>query len=159
MTNKDSFVRNLRLIIPSVDDAGSVATWGFHALDASYWFLMVASLNHPANTTLDYPLEDKETGRNPSQSSSSCPPLPSTPPLEHLPPHNHHTRHQPQAHHHLVRQEMAELLVDRKFFTGHDRGRLLLLLLRRLPLPRDLLREIYLLLPLPVVERIMTREG
>ena len=61
LTNKDSLVRNLRLIIPGVDDAGLVATWGFHALDATYWFLMVASLNHPANTTPDYP-PDTETG-------------------------------------------------------------------------------------------------
>ena len=74
LTNKDTLFRNLRLIILSVDNAGSVATWGFHALDASYWFLLVAPLNHPANTTPDYPPEDKETDRNPSQSSSSSSP-------------------------------------------------------------------------------------
>ena len=45
------------------------------ALDTSYWFLLVASINHPANTTLYYSLEEKETDRNSSQSSSSSSPL------------------------------------------------------------------------------------
>ena len=74
------------------------------------------------------------------------------------PPHNHHTQHQTQDHHHLARQEVTELWVDWKVSTGHDRGRLLILHLRRPPLPRDLLREIYLLLHLLAVEQIMTRE-
>ena len=36
LTNKDSLVWNLRIIIPGVDNAGSVSTQGFHALDATH---------------------------------------------------------------------------------------------------------------------------
>ena len=36
VTNKDSVVKNLRLVLPDVDDAGSLSTWRFHALDAKY---------------------------------------------------------------------------------------------------------------------------
>ena len=40
-TNKDRVVKNLWLILPDVDDAGSLSTWGFHTLDARYWFLLL----------------------------------------------------------------------------------------------------------------------
>ena len=36
LTNKYSLVRNLRLIIPGIDDAGSATTCCFHALDAAH---------------------------------------------------------------------------------------------------------------------------
>ena len=39
--NKDRVVKNLWLILPDVDDAGSLSTWGFHTLDARYWFLLL----------------------------------------------------------------------------------------------------------------------
>ena len=51
VTNKDSLVMNLRLVLPDVDDAGSLSTWGFHALDAKYWFLLLSILKHPSIQT------------------------------------------------------------------------------------------------------------
>ena len=53
-------VRNLRLIIPGIEDAGLVSTWGFHALNATHWFLLLATLKHPANTTPDHPPNEQE---------------------------------------------------------------------------------------------------
>ena len=58
MTKKDSLVRNLWLIIPGVNDAGLVSTWGFHDIDATHWFLLLATLKHPANMTPDHPLNE-----------------------------------------------------------------------------------------------------
>ena len=55
LTNKMPLVRNLQLIIPEVDDAGSLASWGFHALDTGHWNNLLATLKHPANTTPDGP--------------------------------------------------------------------------------------------------------
>ena len=55
LTNKMSLVRNLQLVIPEVDDAGSLASWGFHALDTGHWNDLLATLKHPANTTPDGP--------------------------------------------------------------------------------------------------------
>ena len=34
VTNKDRIVKNLRLALPNVDDAVSLSTWVFHAIDA-----------------------------------------------------------------------------------------------------------------------------
>ena len=50
MTNKDSVIRNLRLIITGINGAGSVSIWGFHALDLTHWFLLLATLKQPTNT-------------------------------------------------------------------------------------------------------------
>ena len=55
LTDKDRLVRNLRLIIPGVDNAGSVSTWGFHAIDVKHWFLLLSTLKHPSNTMPDLP--------------------------------------------------------------------------------------------------------
>ena len=55
--NKDSIVKNLWLIIPDVNNAGSLSTWGFHALDAKYWFLLLSILKHPSNQTPGNPLD------------------------------------------------------------------------------------------------------
>ena len=49
VTNKDILVKNLRLILPYVDDTGSLSTCKFHALDAKYWFLLLSILRHPSN--------------------------------------------------------------------------------------------------------------
>ena len=40
-TNKDILVKNLRLVLPDVDDAVSFSSWGFHGVDAKYWFLLL----------------------------------------------------------------------------------------------------------------------
>ena len=60
LTNKDSSVWNLQLIIPWVDDAGSVSTWGFHALYVTHWFLLLDTLKHLANTMSDHPPNEQE---------------------------------------------------------------------------------------------------
>ena len=60
MTNKYSLVRNLRLVIPGIDKADSVSTWGLHAIDATHWFLLLATLKHPANTTSYHPPNKQE---------------------------------------------------------------------------------------------------
>ena len=69
MMNKDSLVWNLRIIIPGVDNAGSVSMWGFHALDATHWFLLMATLKHPAKMTPDRPSNEQEADRDASQST------------------------------------------------------------------------------------------
>ena len=140
LTKKDRLVRKLRIIIPGVDGAFSVSTWGFHALNETHWFLLLATLKHPSNTTPDHP---PQTNRKPIETyPNPPPPLPS--PLNRLLPHNHHTHYQglvgPQA--------------DRKGLAGC--GPLTILLLFRLH-RQDLPREIHLPLPLLAVEKIITR--
>ena len=73
LTNKDSLVCNLRLIIPEVNAAGLVSTWGFYNIYDTHWFLLLATLKHTANTTPDHPLNKQETDRYASQSTSSTP--------------------------------------------------------------------------------------
>ena len=87
LTNKDRLVWNLRLIIPGVDDDGSVSTWGFHALDATHWSLLLVTLKHPANTTPDHPPNEQEADLDAYQSTPSTP----SPPRPHppsQPPHS-----------------------------------------------------------------------
>ena len=55
VTNKDILLKNLRLVLPNVDNAGSLSTWGFHALDAKYWFLLLLILKHPSNQMPENP--------------------------------------------------------------------------------------------------------
>ena len=73
VTNKDSLVMNLRLVLPDVDDAGSLSTWGFHALDAKYWFLLLSILKHLSNQTLDNPLDGKEADGDETRPDPSPP--------------------------------------------------------------------------------------
>lgn len=54
-TNKMSLVCNFQLILPNVDDASSIATWDFHALDRAQWLGLVATLEHPASSAPDTP--------------------------------------------------------------------------------------------------------
>ena len=58
--NKDRLLKNLRLVLPDVDDTGSLVTWGFHALDAKYWFLLLSILKHSCNKTPDNPRDGQE---------------------------------------------------------------------------------------------------
>ena len=85
LTNKDSGVWNLWIIIPGINDAGSVSRYGFHAIDATHWFLLPATLKHQANTTPYHPPNKQENDwdasqSTPSTSSSPRPPPPSQPP-------------------------------------------------------------------------------
>ena len=51
VTSKDRIVKNIWLVLPDVDNTGSLSTWGFHAIDAKYWFLLLSTLTHPSNQT------------------------------------------------------------------------------------------------------------
>ena len=61
LTNKYSLVRNLWPIISGVDDAGLLPMWGFRALDATHWFLLLDTLKHPANTMPDNSPNEQES--------------------------------------------------------------------------------------------------
>ena len=71
--NKDSLVWNLRIIIPGTDDDGLVSTWSFHALDTTHWYLLLDTLKHSSNMTLDQPLNKQEADRDAPQSTPSNP--------------------------------------------------------------------------------------
>ena len=86
LMNKDSLVRNIRLIILVVDDVRSVSTWGFHALDATHWFLLLATLKHPANKTPGHPPNEQKADQDVSQSTPSTPSPPQPAPPSQ-PPH------------------------------------------------------------------------
>ena len=64
LKNKMSLARNLRLIIPNVEDTGSLSGWGFHALDTGHWRNLLATLKHPANTTPDGPPNTPDVDRD-----------------------------------------------------------------------------------------------
>ena len=78
LTKKDSLVQNLQLIIHGVDDVGLVLTWGFYALDATHWFLLLSNIKHPAKTTPHHPSNEQEAYRDEYQCtpSTTSPPLP-----------------------------------------------------------------------------------
>ena len=76
VTNKDSFVKNLRLVHPDVDDTSSMSTWGLHALDKKYWFLLLLTMKHLSNQTPENPPDGQENDGEETQSDR---------PLHHLP--------------------------------------------------------------------------
>ena len=49
LTNKQCIVQNIQLVIPEIDDDVTLASWGFHALDASFWNTLLRTLKHPEN--------------------------------------------------------------------------------------------------------------
>ena len=55
LTNKQCIVRNLQIVIPEVDDDGTLASWGFHALDTSFWNKILRTLKHPGNDPPESP--------------------------------------------------------------------------------------------------------
>ena len=73
--NKDSLVKNLRLVLSDVNDAGSMSTWGFHTLYAKYWFLLISILKHLYNQTPDNPPDGQEADGDETRSDPP-PPLP-----------------------------------------------------------------------------------
>ena len=79
LTNKMSLARNLRLIIPDVDDTGSLLFWGYHALETGHWCNLLAALKHPENTTPYGPPNTPDANADvpPHSNSESSPPPPS----------------------------------------------------------------------------------
>ena len=55
LTNKQCIIRNLQLVIPEVDDDGTLVSWGFHALDTSFWNKLLRTLKHPGNDPPESP--------------------------------------------------------------------------------------------------------
>ena len=55
LTNKQCIVRNIQIVIPEVDDNGTLASWGFHALDTSFWNTLLRTLKHPGNDPPESP--------------------------------------------------------------------------------------------------------
>ena len=47
LTNKQSMVSNIQLVIPVVDRSGALSAWGFHALDTQHWHALLNTLKHP----------------------------------------------------------------------------------------------------------------
>ena len=84
--NKDSLVQNLRRIIPGVDDAGSVSTWGFHALDETHWYFLLTNMKHLYKMTPDHPQNEEEAYQDVPQSTPSTP-YPPWPHTHSQPPH------------------------------------------------------------------------
>ena len=74
--NKDSIVNNLWLALPDVNGAGSFSTWGFHALDAKYRFLLLWTLKHLSIQTQEKTPDDQENNGEETQ-SDPYPPTPS----------------------------------------------------------------------------------
>ena len=75
--NKESIVKNSRLVLPEVDDAGSFSTWGFHALDAKYWFVLFWTLKHLSIQTPENSPDGQENDGEETRSDPS--PLPPSP--------------------------------------------------------------------------------
>ena len=48
LTNKKSIVNHIKLVVPSMDEYGSIKSWGFHALDNVYREVLGAHMLHPA---------------------------------------------------------------------------------------------------------------
>ena len=79
LTNKQSMVRNIQLVITGVDGSGALYAWVFHALDTQNWHALLNTLKHPSFR----PPEDK-----PNTSHEDRNPLPAyaRKPLPQLPP-------------------------------------------------------------------------
>jgi len=74
--NRISIVHNLKLLIPNdVDQAGSLKTWGFHAMNAKHWNNLISNFKS---------IRDGDECTPPPPPTSSSPP--STPPRRKIPP-------------------------------------------------------------------------
>ena len=84
LTNKQCIVRNIQLIIPEVDNDVTLASWVFHALDASFWNNLLITLKHPGNDPPEsppntyFPQTNSPTNYNGSHPPPSASPLEST---------------------------------------------------------------------------------
>ena len=47
ITNNQSMVRNIQLVIPGFDGTKALSAWGFHALDTQNWHALMNTLKHP----------------------------------------------------------------------------------------------------------------
>ena len=74
--NKQCIVRNLQIVIPEVDNDGALASWGFHALDASFWNTLLRTLKHPENNPTKSPPNTSfsQTNSSPNYNGSQPPP-------------------------------------------------------------------------------------
>ena len=84
LTNKQCIVRNLQLVIPEVNDDGNLASWGFHALDVSFWNTLLRKLKHPENNLTKSPPNTSFTQTNSSPNYNRSHPPPHVSPQESM---------------------------------------------------------------------------
>ena len=82
LTNKQCIVRNLQLVLPEVDDDGTLASWGFHALDTSFWNTLLRTLKHPWKDPPESPPNTYFPQTNSSANYNGNQPLPPASPRE-----------------------------------------------------------------------------
>ena len=80
LTNKQSVVMNIQLVLPEVDGISLLSKWVFHALDAQHWNNLLKTLKHSSYESL----EDSPNNQEPPPPTSTRSPPSSTPP--HTPP-------------------------------------------------------------------------
>ena len=93
ITNKQCIVQNLQLVIPEVDDDDTLASWGFHALDTSFWNTLLRTLKHPGNDPPKSPPNTSFTQTNSSPNYNGNHPLPPASLKIHLHQQHHITTH------------------------------------------------------------------
>ena len=69
-----------------VDDDGTLASWGFHALDTSFWNKLLRTLKHPGNDPPESPPKTSFPQTNSSPPASPREPTPPATPPYHTPP-------------------------------------------------------------------------
>ena len=89
LTNKQCIVRNLQLVIPEVDNDGTLAPWGFHALDASLWNTLLRTLKHPGKDSPKSPPNKYITQTNSSPNHNGIHPRHLPLLKRHLNPQHH----------------------------------------------------------------------
>ena len=66
-------MKKLRLLLPDIDNNGSLSTWEFHALDAKYWFVLFWTLKH---LSIQTPENSPDGQENDVEETRSDPPSP-----------------------------------------------------------------------------------
>ena len=103
LTNKQCIVRNLQLVIPEVDDDVTLVSWGFNALDTSFWNTLSRTLKHPGNNPPESPPNTyfPQNNSSPNYNENHPPPpaSPLEPPSPETPPYYTHPRSQPPSPH------------------------------------------------------------
>ena len=100
LTNKQSMVKNIQQVIPSVDSHGTISTWGFHAPGTQHSNDLLNNLRHPPfnppENDPNKPQEDNAPPPKQTRRSSITTPPPTQPPHESdIPKSPHHRTSSP----------------------------------------------------------------
>ena len=82
LTNKQCIVRNLQFVIPELNKNGTLASWGFHVLDFSFWNTLLRTMKHPVNDPTESPPNTSFPQTNSSANYNGNQPLPPASPRE-----------------------------------------------------------------------------